>query len=71
MEKLFVLASFYLSLWGILCFFAIIILSFLSCYAGVSKETYLVSLFLFALIAVIMTSRGIFKDYKRHTDFQL
>ncbi|QGY47651.1 hypothetical protein GM418_29480 [Maribellus comscasis] len=66
MKKLFLIAVVYLGLWGILGFFATIILSFLSCCFGVSKETYMISLGVFAFIAVAMTLKSVFK---RHSEF--
>jgi hypothetical protein len=70
MKKIIVLAGFYLGLWGILGFFATILLGFLSCCAGLSKEIYLVLLLAFVLTAIVMAARSIFKEYKGHTGFQ-
>ena len=63
MKKLFLIVVVYLELWGVLGFFATIILSFLSCCIGLSKETYLTSLGVFAFIAIAMTLKSTIKRY--------
>jgi hypothetical protein len=71
MKKIFVLSCFYLGLWGILGFFATILLGFLSCCAGISQELYFGALIAFALLAVSMTCRSVSKECKKHKDFSL
>ncbi|WP_346856015.1 hypothetical protein [uncultured Draconibacterium sp.] len=61
MKKVLLIALLNLELWGILGFFATIILSFLSCCFGLSKETFLFSLAVFAAIGVTMTFKSILK----------
>ena len=63
MKKSFLIAAVNLGLWGVLGFFATIILSFLSCCIGISKEGYMISLGIFAFTAITMTLKSAFKRY--------
>ena len=71
MKKTVGLTCFYLGLWGFIGFIATIILSFLSCCAGIPKEIYFVSLFLFALVAIVMTCRSVSKECKNKNNVLL
>ena len=71
MKKIFVLGCFYLGLWGILGFFATIILSFFSCCAELSQEIYFGALIVFAVLGIVMTCRSVSKECKKQKNFSL
>lgn len=69
MKKVIVLIGIYLGLWGILGFFATIILGFLSCCIGLSQEIYFGALISFMIVAIIMICHSVLKCSKRPIKF--
>ncbi|HKJ43670.1 MAG TPA: hypothetical protein VKA27_16350 [Sunxiuqinia sp.] len=70
MKNVVLLVFFYLGLWGVLGFFATILLGFLSCCAGLSEEIYFGALISFAIVAVVMTCRSVAKC-RKHKDLSV
>ena len=68
MKRVIALICFYLGLWGVLGFLATVLLGFLSCCAGLSKEIYYGALVGFALLAIVMTCRSVAKC-RKHNEF--
>jgi len=71
MKNIFVLSCFYLGVWGVLGFFATILLGFLFCCAGLSQEIYFGALIAFALLGIGMTYRSVSKECKKQQDLLL
>jgi hypothetical protein len=68
MKKLLVLICYNLGLWGILGFFATLLLGFLTCCANLPEEVFFGALILFASAGLVATSicvvRGCNKSHK-------
>jgi hypothetical protein len=65
MKKIFVLACYHLTLWGILGFFATLLFGFLTCCAGLPKEYFYISLLVFAITGITMTSICVARGCKK------
>lgn len=61
MKKVFALVSYNLGLWGIIGFFATLLLSYLSCCAGLSQTIFYICLGLFAAMGLSATSICVFR----------
>ncbi|MCK3683548.1 hypothetical protein [Maribellus sp. YY47] len=65
MKKIFVLTCYNLALWGILGFFATLLLGFLSCCAHLSENFFYGFLVIFALVGLIATSFCVSRGCKK------
>lgn len=65
MKKILVLVCYNLGLWGILGFFATLILGFLSCCANLSENVFYGSLALFALTGIVASSICVARGCKK------
>ncbi len=65
MEKTLLLICYNLSLWGILGFFATIVLGFLTCCAGLSQNIFFGALIIFAIVGITMTAVCVSRGCKK------
>lgn len=65
MKRIVLLTCYHLTLWGILGFFATLLFGFLTCCAGLPKEYFYISLFVFAAAGVTTTSICVARDCKK------
>ncbi|WP_297089053.1 hypothetical protein [uncultured Draconibacterium sp.] len=65
MNKILTLICYNLSLWGILGFFATIILGFLACCANLPVKVFYIALGIFALIGITATSICVARGCKK------
>lgn len=65
MNKIVTLICYNLGLWGILGFFATIILGFLSCCANLPSQVFYISLILFAAIGLVTTTICVARGCKK------
>ena len=56
MKKVFALICYHLGLWGIIGFFATLLLGFLSCWTGLSKNVFYIGLMFVAAAGISITS---------------
>ena len=65
MKKIVILICYHLSIWGILGFFATLLFGFLACCIGLPKEHFYISLIVFAIIGVTLTSICVARGCKK------
>jgi hypothetical protein len=65
MKKMLVLVCYNFGLWGILGFFATLILGFLSCCANLSENVFYGSLIIFAVTGIIISSICVSRGCKK------
>lgn len=65
MKKIFVLISYNLGIWGVLGFFATLILGFLACCANLSQNVFYSALIIFAVIGLSATIMSVTRECKK------